>query len=177
MPWGNCGTQASPSLIQQFHSQRQGQFGLSPPKLLVVIDAVFMSFYTKSKLYWLVKFQNFHNSYKPEFLYSGQQSHPNLLLQGPGQAKWLHYHCSHPWYSPSLFRITLCIYSSTAPLKTVHVIFITETGHHANYSSPLFYKEQVESRRNYSPPIFTFTASWNILLIVVILNVAWLSKH
>lgn len=113
---------SSPSFIHKFHSQTQCQFGLSPPKLLAVIDATSMSLYTKSKFYLLVKFQNFHNIHKPEFLHSGQQSHPNFLLQGPGQAKWLHHlgiSCSHPWYAPSLFRITLCICSSTAPLRTV----------------------------------------------------------
>lgn len=72
---------SSPSFTQQFHFQTQCQFGPSPPKLLVALDAVFMIFYTKSKFYLLVKFQNFHNTHKPEFLHTGQQSHPNLLLQ------------------------------------------------------------------------------------------------
>lgn len=168
---------SSPSFTHQFHFQTQCQFGPSSPKLLVALDAVFMIFYTKSKFYLLVKFQNFHNTHKPEFLHPGQQSHPNLLLQGPRQAKWLHHHCSHPWYSPSLFRITLCIYSNTAPLRTVHVVFITEAGHHANYSSALFFKEQVETRRSYNSLMLTFTASWSFFLIVVILNVVWLSKN
>lgn len=78
-------TQALLSLTSS--TLRQCQFGHSPPKLLFVLDAVFMSFYTKYKFSLLVKFQNFHNIHKPEFLHSGRQSHPNLLLQGPGQAK------------------------------------------------------------------------------------------